>query len=121
MPASLPAELPAPMALQHTRADDKLFARVPVTLGTARRRRVFRSVQQTAAVQWRLTHSQVHTLMTWYEDTLQAGALSFYLPVQQRGGGGSENIEARFAQSPRIRMVSARATVEADVVLITAT
>lgn len=118
MTQPLPSGVRLPLAVSHARSDERLFGVSTPALGTKRRRRLFRSVNETATVQWRIPHEELARWNTWYEATLQAGSLTFAMPLQSRLlSGRTQTVEARFAGAPRMQMAIGWATITADVVV----
>jgi hypothetical protein len=117
MGVPLPTGVRPPLAIPHGRGDEPLYGNVPYALGVARRRRLRSRAPQTATLQWRLPLAQLVLWDTWYEDTLQAGALAFDVPAQGRlATPGLETLEVRFAQPPRREITGAWAVVSGEVV-----
>jgi hypothetical protein len=116
MAVDLPPGGRPPLALPHARSDEKAFGRAAFGLGHTRRRRQFRTVAQTATVQWRIPHSQLPLWNDWYEDDLQAGALSFLMQVQSRRVSSElETVEATFIDPPKITISIGWATISGEV------
>lgn len=72
-----PPEAPEFLANGFSAGDDPVFSDVPVGTGHARRRRVYTLPLRTVRLRWLLEAGALAAVEDWYENALQAGALSW--------------------------------------------
>jgi hypothetical protein len=93
-----PAALPPFLAQGHTREPLAVCEAVEMDLGNSRLRRWFTSAPEFTEVATRLTQAEFDSFDAFFEEALQAGARSFYVPIAGPGfSTGVEWWEARYA------------------------
>ncbi len=104
----LPSGFPDFMAAGHTVAPVDVYTQVPVSTGTAIRRRVYTTAPLDVAVTARLTAAQAAAFGDWFEAVLLAGLLEFSAQI-----GGMQLFKAGGAAPAwwRMRFVGGRPVV----------
>lgn len=100
-----PVSAPVFLAEGHGIEEDPVFTDVQVASGHARRRRVFTVAERVVSVRWLLEAAQMAAVDDWFENTLQAGALSWSAQVANQAGPGLVWWEARWLAPPQFEML----------------
>jgi hypothetical protein len=96
---TLPGGFPAWLVDPHTSELDPVYAGVPMRTGHHRLRRVYTTAPEMRQVSLQLLEAQATQFHAWFENDLQAGALTFSARVANRGPGVVW-FEARFVGDP---------------------
>jgi hypothetical protein len=97
-----PFTLPqAPIAEGYQESPGETVIRTPMDIGPAKQRRCYTVGIPQLTVTWELEGSEVDTFQTFFENTLEGGALSFEMPHPRTGG----SISVRFVKPPAWRSV----------------
>ena len=84
---TLPDGTPAFLADGHSIELMPMYADVPMRTGHDRRRRVYTIVPRIVSVSLEVTAAQMLAFHTWFEGSLQAGAVEFSAQVANQGPG----------------------------------
>jgi hypothetical protein len=102
--ATWPLTLPqAPLAEGYQESPGETVIRTPMDVGPPKQRRANTAGVKQWTVTWELEASQVETFQTFFEETLEGGALSFELPHPRIDGSA---VTVRFVKPPTWRPVS---------------
>lgn len=82
-----PVGTPLFLADGHSITEDSMFAAVRSRTGHARLRRVRTAGERIVSVAWLLEADELLSVIDWFEDTLQSGALEFAALVANQGPG----------------------------------
>jgi len=97
---ALPGNFPAWLAAGHEDQPQTVYARVPMSTGEARLRRVYTTAPRVRSVSLLLTPSQAAQFHEWFERDLRAGEVAFAAKVRSPSLG-EVWWEARFAEAYR--------------------
>jgi hypothetical protein len=101
--ANWPLTLPqAPIAEGYQESPGETLIRAPMDVGPPKQRRGYTAGVPQLMLTWELEGSEVDTFETFFEETLEGGALSFELPHPRLGG----SITVRFVKPPAWRPVA---------------